>query len=195
MTAHIALTSKPDRSPFYANYLLKDTTFPDYKPRIESLVLVDKKLKEMIDIAKTANYDDIDLSNFVHANYSWKSNRIGIVILIQYSISKLVAAGDPKKDSADWNAILGSPTPDEWIEIQKWSDAKNDLAQSGIIKECFDFAEEFATFDDERIAQVYTRGHPPVARWNAITRLFSPGRLRKIEWRKLEIISESLAEY
>ncbi len=74
-------------------------------------------------------------------------------------------------------------------------DAKNDLAQSRIIKECFDFAEEFATFDDERIAQVYTRGHPPVARWNAITRLFSPGRLRKIERRKLEIISESLAEY
>jgi len=193
MAAHIA--SSPPRGYYYSNQLLNHENCPVYKPDIGSIVVIDERLKIMIDMAKTAKYDDIDLSNFVHANYSWKSNRTGIVILIQYFISKLVAIGDPKKDSAEWNSLLVSPTPDEWKEIQRWSDAKNDLAQAGIIKECFDFAEEFATFDDERIAQALTRGHPPKTRWDAITRFFAPERLRKIERRRLEIISESMSEY
>ena len=197
MAAHIEPTPppKPIRSFYYANQLLNHENCPVHKPNIGSIVVIDKKLKEMIDMAKTSNCDDIDLSNFVHANYSWEYNQIGIIILIQYYISKLVAEGDPKKDSAEWNALLVSPTPDEWKEIQRWSDAKNDLAQAGIIKECFDFAEEFATFDDERIAQALTRGHPPKARWDAITRFFAPERLRKIERRRREIILESLSEY
>jgi len=186
---------KPMRGYYYANQLLNCENCPDHKPDIGHIVVIDERLKEMIDIAKTANYDDIDLSNFVHANYSWKYNQIGIIILIQYYISKLFAAGDPKKDSAEWNALLVSPTPNEWKEIQTWSDAKNDSIQAGIIKECSDFAEEFATFEDERIAQALTRGHPPKARWDAITRFFTPKRLREIKERRLEIISESMSEY
>ena len=165
--------------------LLPNEFFPRYHRG--SRFIITPVAEEVINRAVLENYTDDRIHELQYTIYFGGSyDPESYISIILTAVHKIRAAGKPDRKSKEWQAIV-NPSYEEWNRTELLREAEINQQRRLILEKCNELAEDFSKKTVEDMAYVYGSCIPDPERWNAITRLVSPGKLEAVKRRARSI--------